>query len=121
MANGFVHKDQIKILMEQFAPYFNRYLDSESLKVQWVFPQEGLGGAEISRQGDKELKIIKTEFYIKEIGGIILDKIKVDLIEDNEGTFSIKVNGKLACSIESRGRMDAHFLKSLARSIKDEI
>jgi len=121
MANGFVHKEQIKILMEQFDRYFNNYLDSKSFEVQWVFPQEGLGGAEIFRQEDKELKVIKTEFFIKNIDGTVFKKIKVVLVEDNEGTLNVQVNGKLACSIESMERITVNFLKSLARSIKDEV
>ena len=121
MANGFVHREQIIILMEQFDRYFNRYLDSKSFEVQWVFPQEGLRGAEISVQKTKRFKLIKTEFHIKNIDGTILRKIKVALLEDNEGTLYIKVNGKLACSIEPMGRITADFLKSLARSIKDAV
>ena len=121
MANGFVHRERIIILMEQFDRYFNRYLDSKPFEVQWVFPREGLGGAEISVRNAKRFKAIRTEFHIKNSGGAILKRIRVVLLEDNEGKLYIEVNGKLACSIEPGGRITADFLKSLAQSIKDAV
>jgi len=121
MANGFAHKEQIKILREQFGQFFNKYLDSRSFEVQWVFPQEGLGGSDISTRGTTRFKEIKTEFHIKNNDGAILRKIRVVLIEDYEGTLCIKVNGKLACSIGLTGRITVDFLKSLAQSIKEAI
>jgi hypothetical protein len=120
MANGFVHKDNILSLKEHFVQYFNKKLESNLLKVEWIFPEKDLEHAYILGKRNEEVKIMKTLFIVRK-GGLALKKIRISLIEDKMETLTVKINEKIACSIEPRGRINEQFLKSLAQSIKGAI
>jgi len=122
MANGFVHKDLIKSLKENFVPYFNKQLEGDrSIKVSWDFPDTDLKHAVISGKGLDELKTINTIFKVSKNNGFITKDVMIDLVENYEGTLNIGVNGNIVCSIGSRGRISIDLLKSLAKSLIGEI
>ena len=96
--------------------YFNRYLGQHSsVRVIWKFPDTALEHAQVFTRGDKEFKVIKTEFIVDK------KKILVDFVENDNGTLDIIVNGKSIFLVKLMERISVELLKVFAESIKDEL
>jgi len=123
MANGFVHKDVIKTLKNEFTKGFNAGIMDEGgqKRAVWMFPDDDMRHSIVKGQGNDEIKIIKTNFLIFNQKNNIVKDIMIEFIENIEGTLIIKVNGRSACSITKNEGLNTEFLKSLAYSIKREI
>jgi hypothetical protein len=113
MANGFLHKEIILSLHKHFVKEFIKHVDPVLQKgISWNFPDISFSHAYTSGLGDKQVKIINTDFIVGK------KKIPIDFIEDYKGNLTVVVNGKSVYLLKPMEGLSTGFIKTLAVSIR---
>jgi hypothetical protein len=113
VSNGFYHKDIILSLRKHFVKEFVRYVAPVlQNSISWEFPDLDFSHAYTSGLGDKQVKIINTEFIIGK------KKVPIDFIEDYQGNLTVVVNSKSVYLLKPMEGLSTDFIKTLAKSIR---